>query len=304
MEEQPSGQQQSGYIEDLLEDQPLIFSTSDVPLTIPTEDLHPTGRAIAFFVIIISCLGIVNGIDYIGTDSGLVRADEFVYRLALTAPPESAHFDGTIYNDTGDVYAGVVVYLSWDEGGIWNSSEVVTDENGSFHFEKLKPGLIRVDLIAERDGHRDVFSNRVLLSPPAIIEPIGFTRIDFTIPSQSEFAQSPCSNGKEECEIRTIDKTKTQMDHPLMDSSAATVYVLIGFGFVGLGLIAIGFSVWALASQSVAILRMSTIFSFFSMGHYYSACILGLVAFLLTFAIPRPREISQMESLHNIAMDL
>ena len=147
--------------------------------------------------------------------------------------------------------------------------------------------LFSVEFIVERDGHRDVLSNRVILSPPALIEPIGFTSIDFTIPGQSKFAAQPCSNNKSECEIRIIDLTPTQMEHPLMDLSAAGTYIMIGFAFMGLSLIAAGFSLWALKSGSVAVLRTSASLVIFTMGHYYSACLFGLIAFALTFAIPK-----------------
>ena len=89
-----------------------------------------------------------------------------------------------------------------------------------------------------------------------------------------------------------------------MDPSAATAYVLIGFGFVGLALIAAGFAIWALLSHSLGVLRMSTIFAFFTMGHYYSACILGLVAFLLTFAVPKDGEPVYVDGINNMSMDL
>ena len=74
-----------------------------------------------------------------------------------------------------------------------------------------------------------------------------------------------------------------------MDPSAATGYVLIGFAFMGVALIAAGFSLWALKSGSVVLLRTSSVLAFFTMGHYYSACIFGLLAFILTFSIPRRR---------------
>ena len=66
---------------------------------------------------------------------------------------------------------------------------------------------------------------------------------------------------------------------------------MIGYGFMGVSVIAVGFVVWALRSGSVAVLRMSTMFAFFGMGHYYAACILGLTAFMLTFAIPKRNKV-------------
>ena len=179
--------------------------------------------------------------------------------------------------------------MEYDASSMWVSEENVTDESGYFSFEQLDPGLIRVDIIVHRNDHRDVYSNRVLLSPPALIEPIGFTSIDFEFPSEQTFAEEPCEGTTEACEIRTVDRTPSQQDHPLMDSSAQAVYVLVGFAFMGLSLIAAGFSVWALKSGSIVLLRTSSVVAFFTVGHYWSACIFGLLAFVLTFAIPRRR---------------
>ena len=125
--------------------------------------------------------------------------------------------------------------------------------------------------------------------PLTLIEPLGFTTIDFTFPSSDTFAAQPCEREVGECEIRTVDRTPSQMDHPLMDPTAATGYVLVGFGFMGVALIAAGFAAWALKSGSIVLLRTSSVLAFFTMGHYWSACIFGLLAFILTFAIPRRR---------------
>ena len=231
--------------------------------------------------------GFLNGLDYASPDSGLIRPDEFVYRMSMGAPDESAVFQGTIYDDNGDPLANATIHISWDSEMTWKSNETISDENGKFLMEFLDPGLARVDIIVERDGYRDVLSNRVILSPPAMIEPIGFTSIDFTVPSQSKFAAQPCSNNQSDCEIRLIDLTPSQMEHPLMDSSAAGTYIMIGFAFMGISLIAAGFSIWSLQSGSVAVLRTAASLVIFTMGHYYSACLFGLVAFALTFAIPK-----------------
>jgi len=277
------------YLDDMVDEHPVLFASSDTVLTIEDPNLHPMGKATAIFLFFTCMLGFLNGLDYASPNDGLVRPDEFVYRLALTAPDDTATFTGSVVDERGNPMVNATVYLSWLEEatGIWVSEENLTDESGQFGFEKLDPGLIRVDIIVERDDHRDVFSNRVLLSPPALIEPIGFTAIDFEFPSAEAFAQQPCDNDVSACEIRTIDRTPSQMDHPLMDPSAATGYVLVGFAFMGLALIAAGFSLWALKAGSVVLLRTSSVLAFFTMGHYYSACIFGLLAFVLTFAIPR-----------------
>ena len=279
------------YLDEVVDETPMLFASSDAVLTIEDPNLHPMGKATAVFLLFTCLMGFLNGLDYASPNDGLVRPDEFVYRLALTAPDDTATFRGTVVDETGQPHENATVYLSWldDATGLWVSEENETDAAGGFSFEGLDPGLIRVDLIVARDDHRDVFSNRVLLSPPALIEPIGFTTIDFEFPSARAFAEQPCEGNVSDCEIRTIDMTPTQMDHPLMDPSAATGYVLVGFGFMGVALIAAGFALWALKSGSVVLLRTSSVLAFFTMGHYYSACIFGLLAFVLTFAIPRRR---------------
>ena len=279
------------YLDEVVDETPMLFASSDAVLTIEDPNLHPMGKATAVFLLFTCLMGFLNGLDYASPNDGLVRPDEFVYRLALTAPDDTATFRGTVVDETGQPHENATVYLSWldDATGLWVSEENETDAAGGFSFEGLDPGLIRVDLIVARDDHRDVFSNRVLLSPPALIEPIGFTTIDFEFPSAQAFAQQPCGGNVSDCEIRTIDMTPEQMDHPLMDPSAATGYVLVGFGFMGVALIASGFALWALKSGSVVLLRTSSVLAFFTMGHYYSACIFGLLAFVLTFAIPRRR---------------
>ena len=281
---------EAAYLEEMVEETPLLFASSEAVLTIDDPRMHPVGKATALFLLFTCLLGFLNGLDYASPNDGLVRPDEFVYRLAQSAPDDTATFRGVVVDDTGSPLVNATVYVSWMDAAsqFWVSDENVTDEQGAYLLEGLDPGLVRVDIIVTRDGHRDVFSNRVLLSPPALIEPIGFTTLDFSFPSSAAFAAAPCENANQsDCEIRTIDLTSTQMDHPLMDPSAATGYILVGFGFMGLALIAAGFSLWSLKSGSVLILRTSAILSFFTMGHYYSACIFGLMAFLLTFAVPR-----------------
>ena len=279
------------YLDEMADETPVLFASSGAVLTIEDPNLHPIGKATAVFLLFTCMMGFLNGLDYASPNDGLVRPDEFVYRLALTAPDDTATFTGTVVDEAGKPMVNATVYLSWlDEvSSMWVSEENLTDESGYFSFEQLDPGLIRVDIIVQRDDHRDVFSNRVLLSPPALIEPIGFTSIDFEFPSEQTFAENACQGTAEACEIRTVDLTSSQQEHPLMDSSAAAVYVLVGFAFMGLALIAAGFSLWALKSGSIVLLRTSSVVAFFTVGHYWSACIFGLLAFVLTFAIPRRR---------------
>lgn len=278
------------YLDEMVDETPMLFATSDTVLTVEDPRMHPVGKATAIFLLFTCMLGFLNGLDYASPNDGLVRPDEFVYRLAQTAPDDTATFRGTVQDTSGTPLVNATVYVSWldDATQLWVAEETLTDDSGAYLFEGLDPGLVRVDIIVSRDGHRDVYANRVLLSPPALIEPIGFTTLDFTFPTSEAFAAAPCESANESgCEIRTIDKTPSQMDHPLMDPSAATGYILVGFAFMGISLISAGFAVWSLKSGSVLVLRTATVLAFFTMGHYYSACVFGLMAFLLTFAIPR-----------------
>lgn len=287
--------QEVDYIDEMTSqnnsNQSMMFASSQAKLTIEQKNMPPVGTATGIFVVIIALLGLINGLDYTSPQSGLVRPDEFVYSMAQNAPGESATFQGHVYDHEGNGLINSTVYVSWLENNVWNSSELNTDSEGYFEFEKLDPGMVRVDIIVSRDGHRDVFSNRVLLSPPALFEPIGFTMIDFNVPSQGDFASQECSNGAEDCEIREIDRTPEQMDHPLMDPGAATLYTTVGIAFISLALISMGFAIWAMKSGSIALLRTSAVLSFFTMGHYYSACLFGLVAFALTYSIKKPKVI-------------
>tara|TARA_B100000768_G_C11274517_1_gene375185 strand:+ start:1790 stop:2692 length:903 start_codon:yes stop_codon:yes gene_type:complete len=271
--------------------QNIMFASSDAKLTIEQKNMPPIGNATAIFVIIIALLGLLNGLDYTTPQSGLVRPDEFIFSMAQNAPEDSANFKGHVYDHEGNGLNNSIVYISWLEYDVWNSIELETDKEGYFEFENLDPGMIRVDIITSRDGHTDVFSNRVLLSPPALFEPIGFTTIDFDVPSQEEFSKQECSNGADECEIREIDRTPLQMDHPLMDPGASSLYTTVGIAFISLALISAGFAAWSMKSGSIALLRTSAALSFFTMGHYYSACIFGLMAFALTYSIKKPLKI-------------
>ncbi len=271
---------------------PTMFATSNAIFTIPDTTLHPITKSIAIFVLFIAASGFLNGLDYASPDSGLVQPDEFVYQLAQTAPPNSAMFDGMVYDHQGEPIEGAEIVLEWEERPGWfNSSVTTTDANGSFSYEYVKPGLARIDIIVERGNYTDTLVERLLLSPPALIEPYGFTRLDFNVPSAEDFANEPCPFEQETCTKRLIDRNEEQKENPRMDPSAAGIYIMIGYGFMGVSVIAIGFVVWSLRTGSVAVLRMSTIFAFFGMGHYYAACILGLTAFLLTFAIPKRNKI-------------
>ena len=268
----------------------LMFASSGAKLAIEVDEFNSVGNSIAVLILVTCLLGLANGVDFTQPESGLVRPDEFVFRFAQNAPDESAIFNGYVFDDKGEPIENATVYISWYEEEYWNTSSSQTNVEGYFELEKLDPGITRVDIIVDRDNYKDRYSNRVLLSPPALFEPYGFTSIDFTIPSQEKFAEQECADGSDDCTIREIDNSPKQMEHPLMDSGASMIYSTIGIGFIGLSLLGAGFAIWAFKTGSVYLLRTASVLSFFTMGHYYSACLFSLVAFVLTFTISKPKK--------------
>ena len=268
----------------------LMFASSGAKLAIEVDEFNSVGNSIAVLILVTCLLGLANGVDFTQPESGLVRPDEFVFRFAQNAPDESAIFNGYVFDDKGEPIENATVYISWYEEEYWNTSSSQTNVEGYFEMEKLDPGITRVDIIVDRDNYKDRYSNRVLLSPPALFEPYGFTSIDFIMPSQEKFAEQECSDGSDDCNIREIDNSPKQMEHPLMDSGASMIYSTIGIGFIGLSLLGAGFAIWAFKTGSVYLLRTASVLSFFTMGHYYSACLFSLVAFVLTFTISKPKK--------------
>ena len=268
----------------------LMFASSGAKLAIEVDEFNSVGNSIAVLILVTCLLGLANGVDFTQPESGLVRPDEFVFRFAQNAPDESAIFNGYVFDDEGEPIENATVYISWYEEEYWNTSSSQTNVEGYFELEKLDPGITRVDIIVDRDNYKDRYSNRVLLSPPALFEPYGFTSIDFTIPSQEKFAEQECADGSDDYAIREIDNSPKQMEHPLMDSGASMIYSTIGIGFIGLSLLGAGFAIWAFKTGSVYLLRTASVLSFFTMGHYYSACLFSLVAFVLTFTISKPKK--------------
>ena len=268
----------------------LMFASSGAKLAIEVDEFNSVGNSIAVLILVTCLLGLANGVDFTQPESGLVRPDEFVFRFAQNAPDESAIFNGYVFDDNGEPIENATVYISWYEEEYWNTSSSQTNGDGYFELEKLDPGITRVDIIVDRDNYKDRYSNRVLLSPPALFEPYGFTSIDFIMPSQEKFAEQECSDGSDDCTIREIDNSPKQMEHPLMDSGASMIYSTIGIGFIGLSLLGAGFAIWAFKTGSVYLLRTASVLSFFTMGHYYSACLFSLVAFILTFTISKPKK--------------
>lgn len=271
----------------LPDEESTVFASSSVSFPIKEDEHNPVARGTALFVMVICLLGFANGADWVSPTSGLVQAHEFVYRMTHDAPHGSADFSGEVALANGSPAIGFEVLISWENNSNGNSElrETITDEEGKFRFPSIDPGLAEI-LIRDSETW-DGVQHRILISPPPPLEPIGKTWLEFTMPTEKELEAS-CDN----CSFRVVDYTSEEIEHPMMDSSAALMYVMIGWGFIGLSALALGFAIAAYRTSSVGLLRTAAIISFFTQGHYYSACLLSLMAFALTFAIPRrPLEI-------------
>ena len=87
--------------------------------------------------------------------------------------------------------------------------------------------------------------------------------------------------------MRTISYFEEQMEFPLIDESAAGLYIMIGWAMIGLALISAGFAFFGIKKGSRGMIQTSCVLVFFTAGHYYSACLFSVMAFALTFTVPR-----------------
>ena len=285
---------QKDYLDDIIDDSSdVVFSSSTVLLRVEERKLHPRAKWIAILILFIATTGFLNGLDYASPESGLIRPDEFVFALTAGAPEESAIFLGSVLDEDGNPIENVSIIIQWQQNNTWVSQEIFVDENGSFEQENLTPALTRVDVIKDGQEYKDVYTVPVLLSPPALFEPYGFTEINFIFPSNSEFEQQGCEEGQENCAIRNIDLREELRQDPYMDSRAAGLYIMVGFFFMGLASISYIFVALAFKTQMIAFVRGAAIMAFFSMGHYYIACLFGLFALALTFAVPKQNPLLQ-----------
>jgi len=285
---------QKDYLDDIIDDSSdVVFSSSTVLLRVEERTLHPRAKWIAILIVFIATTGFLNGLDYASPESGLIRPDEFVFALTAGAPEDSAIFLGSVLDEDGNPIENVSIIIQWQQNNTWVSQEIFVDVNGSFEQENLTPALTRVDVIKDGEEYKDVYTVPVLLSPPALFEPYGFTEINFIFPNDSEFEQEGCQEGQENCAIRNIDLREELRQDPFMDSRAAGLYIMVGFFFMGLASISYIFVALAFKTQMIAFVRGAAIMAFFSMGHYYIACLFGLFALALTFAVPKQNPLLQ-----------
>ncbi|MBG45054.1 MAG: hypothetical protein CMB76_00880 [Euryarchaeota archaeon] len=281
---------------ELLEDTPSlpeeepVFQSSGIAFEVKSEDGHPVLRMIGIFVFVICALGFANGLDFINPESGLVRPHEWINGMAQGAPHDSAEFSGTITSDGEPLVNATVLLEHRNADGIIDVPlEAQTDEDGFFQFTGATPGLTSIEITRYNDdGKNDAVRHRLILNPPSPLEQTGFTTIDFDFPATSEFSEVECkgnyANGS--C-VRLISYFDEQMDFPLLDQSAAGLYIMIGWAMIGLALISAGFAFFGIKKGSRGMIQTSCVLVFFTAGHYYSACLFSVMAFALTFTVPR-----------------
>lgn len=280
---------------DLLEDVPSlpeeepVFQSSGIAFEVKSEDGHPVLKMIGIFVFVICGLGIANGLDFINPESGLVRPHEWINGMANGAPHDSAEFEGKITSD-GEPLENATVRVGFSyEDGTKDTKTNVTDADGHFFFSQLTPGLTYIEITRwNPDDKHDVIYHRIILNPPSPLESKGFSTINFEMPMESEFENLECGNQNlnGSCE-RVIDYQNEEMDFPLLDESAAGMYIMVGWAMIGLSLIATGFAFFGIKKGSRGMIQTSCVLVFFTAGHYYSACVFSIMAFALTFTVPR-----------------
>jgi len=269
-----------------LPEEEYVFASSGISFVVKSDDGGSALRLTGMLILFIAVLGFANGFDYFTPESGLIRPDEFIYSLAQAAPDGTAIFSGIVL-DQGQPVADAEVYVSMEnEDGNWVGVWQITNSRGEFRFEDANPGLVRISVLRMDANNTDIFENRAILSPPSFFEQIGYTSLRLEFPDPEVYEALSCEDKSKTC-IRKVEHPPEQLAHPVIDPSAGITYVMIGLGFMGLSLIAGGFAIIGIKNSSRGLLRTASVFAFFTQGHLYSACIFGILAFILTFAIPR-----------------
>ena len=276
-------------IEGLPEEEP-VFQSSGVAFEIKSEDGHPVLRMIGIFVFIICGLGIANGLDFINPEQGLVRPHEWINGMAKSASFDSAEFEGTVMSGGKPLVNATILLERHNADGIIDVPlETKTDENGKFELSGATPGLTSIEINRlNEDGENDAVRHRLILNPPSPFETTGYTVINFEFPPSEEFDDVECiGNYSDGSCVRIISYFDQEMEFPLIDESAAGLYIMVGWAMIGLSLIASGFAFIGIKKGSRGMIQTSCVLVFFTAGHYYSACLFSIMAFALTFSVPR-----------------
>ena len=258
-----------------------VFASSSNILLQTQGAVNPYARGLAVLLLIGCIAGFVNGVDYLSPTSGLIKPHDLIFSQTVNAPEDSAILLGTVTLEDGSPAQNytIIVRINLERGGGNHFS--TTDQDGKFRIENLTPSLSFLDIAIVEDDFTYGISHSILLNPPAGFEPYGFTQLDIVFPDKSEFDSD---NGTGVFWEHYSD----EMDYlPLIDPSAATIYSIVGYAFIGLALLGGILSLIAINTGNLGLVRSASGLVFFSMGHFYSACCLGLVVLLLSFVIPK-----------------
>ena len=269
-----------------------VFASTGATLILPSQmPRDPRMHVALLFILLASILGTVNGYDFIEGDGGLVTDRGFIYSQTQTAnflstsAPGSAILTGvlTLHDGSPGVNFTIEVVTPVVEDGIEKITRpaATTDSQGRFRLEGLNPGLMTM-FVVNMSNPSEGMTHRILLSPGALFEPYGFTHLnlDFAPPDEFDLIEQK-SNGL----TRWMDLSEEERGKELYDPTAAAVYDIAGTIFIGISILAIFFGIVGWRSKNTMLLRTGAGLVFFSQGHYYSSCCLGLIAMLTTFGL-------------------
>ncbi len=260
-----------------------VFQNSGARLEVPANQPLPSAALFAALLAFLAAsAGLYVGLDYLDADDGMYRHRELIYAQSLGAPSESAILDAVLVDENGDPLANYTVVGHLTSR---NNVRTNTSEDGTFRLEALDPGQMIVD-IESPDGN--ILTNLVLLNSPAAFEPIGFTKLTFEWPPESEFTNaSELSDGSKWIDL---SESQRQNETQLYDQTAAALYDMFGAGFVGLAAITLALTLIGLRTKSSGLIRTATVTGFFSMGHFNVGCCLGLIGFLVSLTLLRGQD--------------
>ena len=268
-------------------EQESLFAESGARIILPSErKRHMRVNMVAVILVLTALLGLWNGFDYVNGESGLINHRKFINRDAELAEPGTAVLIGRVLLEDGtpaDNYTVKVTVKS--EINTIREQENVTDDDGRFRIQELDPG-IQVLMIANnsRQGDAQLVQHLVLLNPPPkyTFEPYGFTTLTLTFPSDDTFAAE-----SEDGSFINYVPEEAETDTMLYDESAAGMYIMVGVGFSGLALIGLVATWLGWRDSSTGMLRTAAMLCFLTQGPFGTACCTGLIAGLLTIALPK-----------------
>jgi len=273
------------------EEEVLEFSTSHKELLLPSQvPVATSARVLATLLLLAALSGLYNGWDYTQPEQGLVRPHEWVWKMGMGAPNGSSTLTGEVTTAEGLAAANFTILVSMTPSTSAASenwaAETITDDNGTFTLTNLSSGMVALEVYAPiEQGNSRGMVHRLLLSPPPLfLEPIGFTHIEVAMPTNDEHQAAYLASNNTSYRV---DYRPQEMETPLLDESAIGVYVMMGFFFIGISLIAIAFAIIGFRTGARGHLRVASILTFFSVGFLWSSCFIGLLSFALTFAIPK-----------------